>query len=98
MSNFDEIFIKEMSSIDAYNYGRQEAEKELNEIHLCECNQIRAEAYNQGAREFAELLKKKFNEFIDYDDDGEQTFESNPDLVWIAIDEVLAEMQKEVEE
>lgn len=58
MSNFDEIFIKEMSSIDAYNYGRQEAEKELNEIHLCECNQIKAEAYNQGAREFAEWLKK----------------------------------------
>lgn len=47
-----------------------------------------------GAREFAELLKKKFNEFIDYDDDGEQTFESNPDLVWIAIDEALAEWQK----
>lgn len=47
-----------------------------------------------GARVFAELLKKKFNEFIDYDDDGEQTFESNPDLVWSAIDEVLAEWQK----
>lgn len=56
--------------------------------------QIENKAYQQGAKEFAELLKKKFNEFIDYDDNGEQTFESNPDLVWIAIDEVLAEWQK----
>lgn len=59
------------------------------------------EGYEQGkldgAREFAKLLKKKFNEFIDYDDNGEQTFESNPDLIWSAIDEVLAKMQKEVE-
>lgn len=51
-----------------------------------------------GAREFAELLKKKFNEFIDYDDNGEQTFESNPDLVWIAIDEALADWQKKGKE
>lgn len=49
----------------------------------------------EGIREFAKLLKKKFNEFIDYDDNGEQTFESNPDLVWGAIDEVLSEYEKE---
>lgn len=84
MSNFDEIFIKEMSSIDAYNYGRQEAEKELNEIHLCECNQIKAEAYMQGAKEFAEWLYAKANVPI-YDYYGRKT----------KTDDLLAEWQKE---
>lgn len=54
---FDEIFIKEMSPIDAYKYGRQTMEKELNEIHLCECNKIRADAIE----EFAHALKETFN-------------------------------------
>lgn len=53
---FDEIFIKEMSPIDAYNYGRQMMEKELNEIHLCECNQIRAEAEEDAENRMSRIL------------------------------------------
>lgn len=40
---FDELFIKEMSSIDAYNYGRQMMEKELNKLGECEYNKGRAD-------------------------------------------------------
>lgn len=44
---FDEIFIKEMSSIDAYNYGRQMMEKELNKLGECEYNKGRADAIDK---------------------------------------------------
>lgn len=43
----DEIFIKEMSSIDAYNYGRQMMEKEINELGECEYNKGRADAIEE---------------------------------------------------
>lgn len=53
---FDEILIKEMSPIDAYKYGRQTMEKELNEIHLCECNKVRTDTIDECADKFADIL------------------------------------------
>lgn len=43
---FDEIFIREMSPIDAYNYGRQMMEKEINKLGECEYNKGRADAFD----------------------------------------------------
>lgn len=87
---FDEIFIKEMSPIDAYKYGRQIAEKELNEIHLCECKQIRAEAIE----EFAEKIRAYSGEhYIDCDGYGCKT-----DLVFMTdafLDDIVEQLKEQ---
>ena len=54
MSNCDEIFIKEMSPIDAYNYGRQMMEKELNAMGDCEYAKGRADAFEECIAYFSE--------------------------------------------
>lgn len=84
---FDEIFIKEMSSIDAYNYGRQEAEKELNALGECE--------YNKGAKDFAEWLLHQDKVLYSSVSNVFFTYDYEHSIVSIlSIDEVLAEWQK----
>lgn len=59
---FDEIIIKEMSPIDAYNYGRQMMEKELNKLGECEYNKGRADKYQEIISEYMLLTEEQVKE------------------------------------
>lgn len=59
------------------------------DIDVESCNVLRA--YNQGAKEFAEWLCRKYTR-IEQDNIG---FEKFQNIYWKSIDEVLAEWQKE---
>ena len=43
----------------AYQQGRQDAEKELNEIHICECKKIRSDSIDEFWTEFDKQIKSK---------------------------------------
>lgn len=64
----DEIFIKQMSPIDAYNYGRQMTEKELNEIHLCECKQIKKDTIKDTLEELWKRAIYMHDDYVEYEE------------------------------
>ena len=68
--------------------------KTLEKNYPASCKEIRGEAYQQGAREFAEWLCEK-SDFETIDFKGMWNIEENGNRIFYLIDEVLAKWQKE---